>query len=752
MVNIGHNGDDDSEFSLTVSSLTKVKFGTAIHRTQGILDYVHSDVLGPTKVASLGGMHYFVTFVDDFSRRVWVYIMKHKDEVLNVFLNWKKMIETQTGRKIKKLRSDNGREYKSDPFLQVCQDEGIVRHFTVSETPQQNGVVERINRTILEKFRLPSAAIDGKTPIEVWFGKPATDYDKLHIFGYPAYYHVTERKLDPMAKKAIFLGFSSGVKGYRLWCSDSKKLVLSRDVTFDEAAMCKQNKQNDFQEESKAIGTSKQVEFDVIPFESEGDDTNEEEIPAQEPPQEQADSIAASRPKRNIRKPQRFTDIVAYALPMVEECVPTTYKYAKRHSESVEWQAAMDEEMKSLHKNDTWELVQLPKGKKAIVCKWLYTMKEGSPGNDSIRYKARLVAKGYVQKEGINYNEVFSPVVKHSSIRILLALVAQFDFELVQLDVKTTFLHGDLNEDIYMTQPDGYKVADKEHLACKLKKSLYSLKQSPRQWYKRFDKFMIGQKYTRSSFDHCVFYRKLQNGAFIYLLLSVDDMLIASKSKVEIEKLKTQMNIEFEMNDLGEAKKILGTEIQRDRVQGKHLRAHLKACDCMPRWKMFVTCISRQVTTLFPEQVESSSTPSSRSSREQWRRCEVDPAFPTDGQQPPPPAVYCIGPLTAEAEKREGGADCLEWLDSQPSRSFVFLCFGSFSEHQLKEIAVGLERSGQRFLWVVRSPPSEDKSQRFLAPPELDLEVLLPEGFLERTKGRGADGEVVGAAGGCAES
>ena len=109
-----------------------------------------------------------------------------------------------------------------------------------------------------------------------------------------------------------------------------------------------------------------------------------------------------------------------------------------------------------------------------------------------------------------------------------------------------------------MTQPDGYKAAGKKHLACKLKKSLYGLKQSPRQWYKRFDKFMIGQKYTRSSFDHCVYYRELWNETFIYFLLYIDDMLITSKSKMEIEKLKTQMSIEFEMKDLGEAKKILG--------------------------------------------------------------------------------------------------------------------------------------------------------------------------------------------------
>ena len=120
-----------------------------------------------------------------------------------------------------------------------------------------------------------------------------------------------------------------------------------------------------------------------------------------------------------------------------------------------------------------------------------------------------------------------------------------------------------------MSQPEGFKVAGKENWVCKLQKSLYGLKQSPRQWYKRFDRFMIGYKYTRSHYDHCVYFRKLQDGTFIYLLLYVDDMLIACKSKVEIERLKTQLSNEFEMKDLGEARKILGMEIERDRAKGK---------------------------------------------------------------------------------------------------------------------------------------------------------------------------------------
>lgn len=148
-------------------------------------------------------------------------------------------------------------------------------------------------------------------------------------------------------------------------------------------------------------------------------------------------------------------------------------------------------------------------------------------------------------------------------------MVAQFDFELAQLDVKTAFLHGELDEEIYMAQPSGYKVAENDKLVCKLKKSLYGLKQSPRQWYKWFTQFMLGQGYTRSPYDPCVYFREVRDGSFIYLLLYVDDMLIASKSNLEIENLKKTMSMEFEMKDLGEARKILGMEIVRERETGR---------------------------------------------------------------------------------------------------------------------------------------------------------------------------------------
>ncbi|KAH9697402.1 Integrase catalytic domain-containing protein [Citrus sinensis] len=250
-VRLGHAGEK------SLQTLMKHGLLKANHDTREILEYVHSDVCGPTKTASIGGSHYFVTFIDDFSRRVWVYTMRAKDEVLEIFVKWKKLVETQTDRKITVLRYDNEGEYTSDPFLQVCQNEGIKRHFTVRHTLQQNGVTDRMNSTLLEK--LPSAAIEGKTPMEMWSGKHAQDYNSLRIFGCPAYYHVKDGKLDHRARKAIFVGFKGGVKGFKLWDLEDKKFVCSRDVTFDEASSSQQV-------ENKTTEVLQRVEFDATPY------------------------------------------------------------------------------------------------------------------------------------------------------------------------------------------------------------------------------------------------------------------------------------------------------------------------------------------------------------------------------------------------------------------------------------------------------------------------------------------------------
>ncbi|KAG8475448.1 hypothetical protein CXB51_032200 [Gossypium anomalum] len=554
----------------------RVRFTRGIHNTKETLEYIHSDLWGPSRVPSRGGANYMLTFIDDFSRKVWAFFLKQKSDVFSAFKSWKIMIEKQTGKQIKYLRTDNGLEFCSDKFNRLCKSEGIVRHLTVRHTPQQNGVAERMNRTIMEKVRCmlsdanlpksfwaeaastacflinqsPSVAIEKKTPQEVWSGNPA-NYSDLKIFGCPAYAHVNNGKLEPRSIKCVFLGYKAGVKGYKLWCPENRKVVISRDVVFDETAMLPNLSLKD----SSNKENQKQVEHQINTESTPQVSTKIENRVASSPQY----SIAKNRTKEKLNL-QRNIDA---------NQEPSNYSEAISCEDSEKWMFAMQEEMESLHKNKTWDLVKLPKGKKTVRCKWVFKKKEGTPGVEEPKYKARLVAKGYSQVPGVDFTDVFSPVVKHSSIRALLGIVAMHDLELEQLDVKTAFLHGELEEDIYMQQPEGFTVSEKEDYVCLLKKSLYGLKQSPRQWYKRFDSFMTSHDFKRSSFDSCVYFKKNNDGSFVYLLLYVDDMLIAAKDKGEIRKVKAQLSEEFEMKDLGPAKKILGMEILRDRKTSK---------------------------------------------------------------------------------------------------------------------------------------------------------------------------------------
>ena len=173
-------------------------------------------------------------------------------------------------------------------------------------------------------------------------------------------------------------------------------------------------------------------------------------------------------------------------------------------------------------------LTELSPGKKALHNKWVYQVKEEHDG--SKRYKARLVVKGFQQKEGIDFTKIFSPVVKLTTIRLVLSMVAVENLPLEQLDVKIAFLHENLEEEIYMMQSEGFQIHGKENLVCRLNKSLYGLKQAPRQWYKRFDGFIYNNGFIRCNMDHCCYFKRLDD-CYIILLLYVDDMLRILKSE-----------------------------------------------------------------------------------------------------------------------------------------------------------------------------------------------------------------------------
>ena len=288
------------------------------------------------------------------------------------------------------------------------------------------------------------------------------------MFGCPAYVHESKGKLDPRSRKCIFLGYTKGVKGYRLWCPTTQKIVTSRHVTFDEKAMLKVEPSSSINDDVERTNSEYQTQSRSSDFHTSKngvfDDTMVDEERTED--QSQGGAQIQTRPIRERKRPRWLDDFVglsiedidfdemtAYALSIFCD-EPRDYRDAINSVDSSSWLVDMEEEIQSLHKNHTWNLVPLPTGKRAIRCKWIYRVKDS--GNGDLRYKARLVAKGYVQRKGVEFHDIFSPVVRHTSIRILLALVSHFDMELEQLDVKTAFLHGDLEEDIYLQQPEGF--------------------------------------------------------------------------------------------------------------------------------------------------------------------------------------------------------------------------------------------------------------------------------------------------------
>ena len=194
--------------------------------------------------------------------------------------------------------------------------------------------------------------------------------------------------------------------------------------------------------------------------------------------------------------------------------------------------------------NQTWDLVELPSGRTSIGSKWVFKVKHKNDGTVE-RFKARLVAKGYAQQPGVDYDETFSPVVKFQSIGVLLTLAVQHDLLLHQMDVVTTFLNGILEETIYMQQPDGYIQQGKERLVCKLNKSLYGLKQSPRCWNKVFTEFMKSIGFTQSSADPCMYVR--DTSSLTIVAAYVDDLIIAKKTEEEMQEVKQQLQSQFKM-------------------------------------------------------------------------------------------------------------------------------------------------------------------------------------------------------------
>jgi hypothetical protein len=224
---------------------------------------------------------------------------------------------------------------------------------------------------------------------------------------------------------------------------------------------------------------------------------------------------------------------------------PETFAESSIHPD---WDTTMNEEYRSLMANDTWHLVPLPNGRKLVRCKWVYITKYASDGSVK-RHKTQLVSKGFSQIEGIDYNETFAPLAKMNFICLVLSLVCSHKWEVHQMDVKSTFLHGDLQEEIYMEQPLGY-VQNDSSLVCHLKKSLYGLKQVPRAWYVKMDNFVLDTGFSRCHFDPNVYTKKV-GSHLVILFLYVYDLIPTGSDPKILNHVKSILKKKFEITDLG---------------------------------------------------------------------------------------------------------------------------------------------------------------------------------------------------------
>lgn len=608
---------------------------TSQSRSDELLGLVHSDLCGPMPEQSFGGAKYFLTFIDDFSRKTFVYFLKSKVEVFEQFLLFKALVENQTGKKIKVFRSDNGTEYVNANFQKFLKENGIVHHTTIPYSPAQNGVSERANRTIMEKARCmlqdaglekrywaeavqtavhiknrsPTKAVRGATPEEIWTGSKV-DVSHFRIFGCVAYALVQcRKKLDSKSKPYIFTGYCEESKGFRLldpFCPTGK-CVKARDVTFFEDKFLgdlKVKSNDDIgmvvppadtqcsvervshsddlrrrerrQELYVPNDTDDSINTSSVSTDNGSDFTYVPETTSMESEDSyESDFISASE----------FANMITLGYDIDE---PKSVQEALDSKESDLWREAMQDELDSFNSNNCWTLKRLEKGQKPVKCRWIFKKKKDLKGN-VVRYKARLVAKGFTQKYGIDYQETFAPVVRYSTIRMLFAIAAEYDLDIDQLDVKTAFLNGDLHENVLMEQPEGFVVKGKEDFVYKLNKSIYGLKQAAKCWYDKINETLLKMSFQKSSGEPCVYFRN-ENGRLTIIALYVDDILLFTASEDDKRDVKGRLMKAFEMKDLGEVREFLGFKIVKNKgriiIDQSHYIANIlekfKMTDCKP--------------------------------------------------------------------------------------------------------------------------------------------------------------------------
>jgi hypothetical protein len=472
---------------------------------------------------------------------------------------------------------------------------------------------EAVNTTIYLLNRSPSRSVEGMTPYEAWHGKkPSVEH--LRTFGSLVYVKNTKpnlKKLDDHSSKMIFVGYKKGSKAYRAYDSRTGRVHVTRDVVFDDLA------QWDWSRDGGGDDDSETFEFVVTTttttVQAEPDQNDYSVSPqvadrAPTPPLPQEPVEHASPPNtapdvdidHDEEAPLRFRRIDNVLGPAKVPGMAERLLHEELYSVSAEepatleevvgdpsWRAAMIEELRAIEENHTWEVIDLPVGHRPIGLKWVYKAKKDESGC-VVKHKAHLVARGFVQKQGIDFEEVFAPVARMESVRLILAVAAHEGWKVHHMDVKSAFLNGELAEEVHVRQPPGFALGDADQV-LHLKKALYGLRQAPRAWYEKLHSSLNDLGFTRSNHEYVIYTWRTTSRPLV-VGVYVDDLLIAGAIDSDIKQFKQEMQDRFRMSDLGLLTYYLGIEVSQDssgislcqKVYATRLLERTGMTDCNP--------------------------------------------------------------------------------------------------------------------------------------------------------------------------
>ena len=523
---------EDKETNCKECDISKMKrhpHNKTTPKASRVLETIHSDIMGPIKPASIDGMKYIITFIDEFSRKSWVFLLKEKSEATNTILYFLKYLDNHYNNKVKFFKSDNGREFNNSKIKKYCRRNGIKKIFSPPYNPENNGIAERFNQTIVNSVKTllywaklsldfwsfaiiyanhlynitPRSSISNLIPNEIFYNKKV-DLSKIKVFGCKSFYNNIQNKkskFDINSAEGIFLGIQFNTDCYIIMDINNQNLHLVREAKFLENTPGEYSFKYENDHHNIDSNIIKNNCFDSNPINTEPrNQTNNKEIPNKD---NNLDNQTDNNKIYSIIQNSSF-----HYINSISSDIPFSFKQAINSENSEKWIKSISDELDNLYNNNVVTFVRkIPKGRKIISTKWVFSIKRDE-NNQIVKFKARLVARGFTQEFGIDFDLTYSPTLNSDSLKLLIAIAAKMCWNVFQLDIKAAYLNANLDKTIFVKIPPGDANYNKGY--WKLNKALYGLRQSGRQWFETISTFLIDINFIQLKSDSCIF-RKYNN-------------------------------------------------------------------------------------------------------------------------------------------------------------------------------------------------------------------------------------------------